>query len=40
MYEEEYINLDAFVEELTRHEDNLDALEDNRFGEIYLEDAE
>jgi hypothetical protein len=37
---ENNIDLDAFVEEYTRHEDNLIALEDSRFGEIYLEDAQ
>lgn len=35
---EDNIDLDAFVESYERHESNLNALEDSRFGEIYLYD--
>lgn len=43
MYEEEFEQecyLDILVEAYERHEDNLNALEDSRFGEIYLFDKE
>lgn len=35
---EDNIDLNDFVASYEQHENNLNALEDSRFGEIYLED--
>lgn len=37
---EEIVDIDAFVESYERREENLIALDDLRFGEIYLYDKE